>query len=709
VNPFASRHRTDNIMKTFLRVFFIALFVLQISPAYPLGERTPANMPDAPVGHPHSPLSQTAMSMLETNGFVVVPGKALHNMIETYHALRAENTPIFVTTDSILHSAHRVFAQVLELMETKHLSDDLRRLTRFMLQQSLQDAASAEHAQVLEALRANVAFFSVAARLLRLHDAVPAEMEHLVEQETRLIEAHQGFAKSPALGYLEDYSQYVPRGRYTQSEELGAYFMAMMWYGRPGFYAVPNSSLGISPALARRLTRQALLMVRALDRAGEAAQPALRAWERIDQVAGFFVGASDDLDIYDFKKAALQVYGGLPDDADLADESRLDIFLSEIQKVRPPKILSTLQFDASDANAQAPQIPLGFRFLGQRALPDAWILQNLVYPRVMDYTGQSQPFSLVMSQRGPIRGMPRGLDVMAVLGSDLAVGIIRDEGDADYELYDEQLAKLQRMFADRHDQWTQGLSGQWLFNLKLLLTGPQGGMPAFMGSEAWTGKMLNTALGSWTELRHDTILYAKQSYSEKGTGLPRPVDLTRGGVEPFPELFARVRDLARALRTDDCIRGLIPPESTKKLREFEDLLEVLADMAAKELAREPLSEEEFKTIWNIGGLLERATTLPPHEAKRTGTLVDNDMAVVADVHTDPNSGQVLQVGVGRPSIMYVSMVRHGRERIAAGPVYSYYEFKQPMAQRLTNEQWRMMLQKGLAPALPEWTSGFAVQ
>ena len=44
--------------------------------------------------------------------------------------------------------------------------------------------------------------------------------------------------------------------------------------------------------------------------------------------------------------------------------------------------------------------------------------------------------------------------------------------------------------------------------------------PAFMHNNAWTHKDLQTALGSWTELKHDTILYAKQVMAEMGGGGP---------------------------------------------------------------------------------------------------------------------------------------------------------------------------------------------
>ncbi|MCW3129270.1 MAG: DUF3160 domain-containing protein [Methanophagales archaeon] len=36
-------------------------------------------------------------------------------------------------------------------------------------------------------------------------------------------------------------------------------------------------------------------------------------------------------------------------------------------------------------------------------------------------------------------------------------------------------------------------------------------------------------------------------------------------------------------------------------------------------------------------------------------------------------------------------VPDGRIIVGAGPVFSYYEFKQPMDDRLTNEKWKEML------------------
>ncbi|MDQ5870321.1 MAG: DUF3160 domain-containing protein [Thermoproteota archaeon] len=45
--------------------------------------------------------------------------------------------------------------------------------------------------------------------------------------------------------------------------------------------------------------------------------------------------------------------------------------------------------------------------------------------------------------------------------------------------------------------------------------------------------------------------------------------------------------------------------------------------------------------------------------------------------------------------------------IGAGPVLSYYEFKQPMHDRLNDESWKKMLNSNNCPREPEWISEYS--
>ncbi|NWH03519.1 DUF3160 domain-containing protein [Desulfobacter latus] len=651
-------------------------------------------------------LNENAKRLLEKNSFVVVPTKAYKDMSEAYEVLRKNNFPIFLTTDSILHTMHLLFDYLLRTIEVDHLMSDLKQLTKSMIKASYDDYRTIKDGEVKKAIYANIAFFSVAAGLLNEKEAIPPDVNDIVDAEIKLIKKHEGFKNSPVFGCLEDYSQYAPRGHYTRSEDFRSYFKAMMWFGRMGFSLNPSESLEITEGLANQMTRQALLIVKALNDSSLEGMAALEVWERIYEPTTFFLGKTDDLNVYDYKDIALKIYGKIPGLKDLDDELKLDRFMSEARKLRRPKILSTFVLDIEDDKKGAEDVTLGFRFMGQRFTPDSYIFQNLVYPKVMLYTGNSRPFTWVMSRRGPIRGFPRGLDIMAVLGSVHAENIIKKEGDNEYKRYNEQLAKLKKEFEQKKEEWSSNLYWNWLYCLKPLLSPSAAPLPLFMRSKAWTGKALYTALSSWAELRHDTILYAKQSYTMAGTGLrPRP-QLTHGYVEPYPEVYARVMRMIEQMRKGMVLRGLLNKRIEDKLIQYERLVGILETISKKELTGEALTENEYKTIWNIGPTLKSLTEFSHNIMPRIASDTDGNMAVIADVHTDPNSRQVLEEGVGFPFIIYVRVSIEGMEKILRGPVFSYYEFKKPMSDRLTDEQWKWMLKEGQEPHLPRWTSEF---
>jgi len=83
--------------------------------------------------------------------------------------------------------------------------------------------------------------------------------------------------------------------------------------------------------------------------------------------------------------------------------------------------------------------------------------------------------------------------------------------------------------------------------LRALLKASPETAPAFMQSEAWARKQLNAALGAWAELRHDTILYIKQSYTSAPRGLfqsPPPLAY----LEPCPQVYDRLGAMVAQMR-----------------------------------------------------------------------------------------------------------------------------------------------------------------
>jgi hypothetical protein len=642
-------------------------------------------------------LNDAQRAALEANGFVVVP-QGYEQVYQIYQNAEDSGIPAFVTTDAVLHAYHILYDYALRLAEIEHFIADLEPLNAGLLAVAEADYGAAT-GPVQQAAWQNLAFFGVATNLLTPDADVPAPVRDVVEEELALIEAHGGFSLSPIFGYTEDYSQYVPRGHYTRNEDFERYFRAMMWYGRMSFHlTVPGD-----PQTAQRETRGALLIVRALYNTQISGEPALDTWERIYEPTAFFVGTADDLTVHDYAAVANQVYGGLPDPAALADEAKLDEFIAAAKVLRPPAIVGGFVTDQEDPE----EVTTGFRFMGQRFIPESSVFQQLVYNQVGLYLGSGAPFTMSPSQAGPIRGFPRGLDVIAVLGSDRALEILTAEGDTEYDGYAEQLAKLQTEFAALpEEQWTENLYWNWLHTLRPLLEVKGEGYPAFMQSPAWADKDLHTWLGSWAELRHDTILYAKQSYTVFATSVQLEPEPAQGYVEPQPEVYARLAELTAQMRAGLGDRDLLGGEMAEKMAQMEQLLLALKTISEKELNGERITDEEYTLIRFIGSTLENLTTFSEEIEGQITSQADERMALIADVHTDSNTGQVLEEGVGDAFPVYVIVEVEGQQVVALGGLFSYYEFKQPMSDRLTDEAWQEM---SPLPDRPAWTESFIVE
>ena len=654
-------------------------------------------------------LTDPARQTLQTNGFVVVPDAREMDMAAAYAKLSELQVPNFITSDSLLHLYHAQFDDILRTVETNQFLPGLRGMSQALWASATNQYAS-NSGDLQEAARRNVAFFSVALQLLGVPGAAPDYVAAAVNQELDYIAAHAGVAASPVFVYSSDYSPYVPRGHYTRSDDLKKYFKVMMWYGQMSFLLkgsdLPGDAL-VSVADARVQTLQAALITLDLDRLEAGGQPIADTWNRIYAVTAFFVGLADDLTPDDYKNALGKVYGAQVALLALVDDARLFALKKELATLPNPQIYGGTGAISLPPNATAADLDRvlaatkGMRFMGQRFIPDSYMFQHLVFPAVGRYTGSGAPFTQVMTEAGLIRGFPRGLDVMAVLGSARALDILDREGDTAYADYDTTLNALIIQFQSfGAADWFRNLYWGWLFTLQPLLGDCGPGYPAFMQTPAWQDKQLHTALASWTELRHDTILYAKQS-STVTTSVIAPDLRDRGYVEPVPELFNRLKALTRMTRAGLTAMNVLNAAQTSRLNLLENVLSNLTAIAVAELENRGPSDTDDLYIRQFDKTLAPLTDgLPDAQAGQT--------ALVADVHTDGNTGLVLEEGVGYVQWLVAAYrTLDGRTVLGAGPVFSYYEFKQPLSNRLTDELWTNLLATANAPARPDWVGSFA--
>jgi hypothetical protein len=652
-------------------------------------------------------LSEPQLEGLAQRGFVVSPGVE-KEFFTLYEKARYNNEPIFVTSDALLHVYHLLFDKVLRTTEVDYLIPLLRNLNRALLDQAeafYQDLVGTDWET--PALR-TVAYVGVASKLLDPDVAVPEYARELMVAELENIAAAGGILPSPifpGLQFGEDYTQYIPRGHYTRSDALQAYFRCMMWYGRMTFRLKVQP-----PEIGREETRAALLLVHALRNAQVGGRPALEAWEALYSPTVFFVGRSDDLTVVQYGDVIDAVYGPNPKLTTLADDARLDDFITLANELPPPRILGIVIADTADVEESTK----GLRFMGQRFVPDAYIFRELIYRNVGTPADR--------------RELPKGLDIMAAMGSARAYELLDEMGETRYENYPEQMEKMKVWLESLTvEEWTETLNNAWMFSFYPLLEVPGVGFPTFMQSPAWLDKQLHTSLGSWAELKHDTILYAKQVYAEMGGGPPPPPPLPpKGYVEPVPAFYARLKALTEMTIAGLEARGLLTELDRESLERLAMLVDEIQIMAEKELRGEPLTETEDERIRFFGGELEHLTMAAADtdaENPFAPRYMDEEpqAAVIADVATDPDHHAdgvfgvaVLEEGVGRVNPIYVVVPIVEADgslylQVAKGGIFSYYEFVWPAEDRLTDEKWRQMLDDGEAPPPPEWINSFYVQ
>ncbi|MBI4272752.1 DUF3160 domain-containing protein [Candidatus Uhrbacteria bacterium] len=646
-------------------------------------------------------VSDAARTLLTKNGFVATPTYS-DTMTDLYTYDETGNHPNFVTTDSILHAFHILYDFSLRHVEINKFYPEIKQLTAALLGTALGDYKTLQSTGLKQIAEKDIAYLAVAQKLLNPDYEPPAFVADKVNQEIDLISWHNRMQASPIFGYDEDYSQYTPRGHYTRNEDFQRYFKTMMWYGRMQFRNALDDQ-----AQTRDETRAAILLVGWMNNTKIDEKDAIDVWKDIYQPTVFFVGKSDDLTIADYSGIGQTIFADSKDATTvLLDNKKIDQFIEETKKLPSPKITSSFIQDTQNAQSATK----AFRFMGQRFIPDSYMFQNLVYPKVTNYTGNDpRPFTAVQSQAGIVRGFPRGLDVAAVLGSKRAAAILEGEKDSAYTNYAVVAAKLRDEFLTLpQEQYAENLYWNWLYALLPTLSIKGVGYPIFMQQQSWRDKDLNSFLGSWTELRHDTILYAKQSYTFGAGAAPggqdfvKPPKKDRGYVEPNPEVYGRLAALAEYMNEDLSNRNLLSEEYVKKLNELEQVNTTLKGIAEKELTNRALGADEYKYIREIGGTLATLVDFSSEETEKIASGTDEKIDVIADVHTDGNSSQVLEEGIGKPFRLLVVVKNGGELYYASGPLFSYYEFKQPLSDRLTDEKWQEMEK----PPLPSFTTSF---
>ncbi len=633
-------------------------------------------------------LSAYEKGLIDRHGFVVTERIQPNSFGAGFVEIYKRDLPVFVSTDAILHALHMSYDLILRQTESDILIPRLRALLRGLHGELPTMAARNGYAASMQINLEDLdLYFSVARSLLEgtpVATLYPGSLEKR-DELLGFVAAEQGDVQYKLFAdtcRILDFSQFTTRGHYTLSEELSRYFKAMMWLGRTELYLIGPVTAICEPTDVdvQRQTIDAVLMQELVSSAG-----ARDEIDVIDEIIAFFVGEPDNVTLDHL--ARLKQEAGVTSAAELLDEGVWRNFQSllEEKSYATQRINSQILFSKSIGDPDGLKPASSFMLLGQRFVIDSYVTGHVVFDEVVPRPGFDT------------RILPWTLDVLFSLGNDAAAQFLIPE--INRYGYGRQLAAL-RYLIDAYDDsfWRSTIYNGWLDSIRELNPPTnRTGLPPFMRTAAWWQQKMTTQLGAWAQLRHDNLLYAKQSYSG-GIICEYPYSY----VEPIPSFFERISTLARDISvrfSQFQVEGWATGQVTSFFDNFAAVNDTLAGIAHKEIRGEPISDGE-------AGFLRRMIRQP----NTCGPTIDGwyttlyfggpDQSllpdlVVADIHTAPTDafgapvGWVVHVGTGPLDMAFFSADVPGVGPVAfVGPVLSYYEHVSWNYLRLTDEAWQ---------------------
>lgn len=657
-------------------------------------------------------LTPDELALFKKNGFVVTERLGGHSFAQVYYDIYQRDLPVFVSADSVLHAWHRTYDAMLEELELTYLRGSLDSMLTGM-HDSVAQAQKDYGAGVLSDSVKDADYVLAVARSLLADGTVATKLDQgdRVAKTLAAVKA-EGMHKFELFGRTRemDFSQFKPRGHYETKPELRTYFKAMMWCGRTDL-RVSGGYDKSGPLSSTRELGASMVLLDLLRKAGKE-----EAWRKFDSCIQTFVGRTDSATFDDLARIAVKAKVKSP--ADLKTEADLTALADAVAKSDAGK--QDIRGDVYISPGGKVELPRSFTVLGQKFVIDSWVTSKTVFDDIK-WDGEFVQ-----------RRVPGALDVaFAALGNNHATPelVSRIEGGShkwrDGKPYQHNLAAVRNVI-DGLDAgaWDDTIYMQWLKTLRTLSPAADKDAPEVARTREWAMKNTNTQLASWTQLRHDTILYVKQSYT---------VGLTcyypAGYVEPVVPFWSAMDNMAS--RSAALIEQTPFPDAVKAtqakqvkfLRDFALRMGQLRGISEKQLAQKELTEAETKLLRDVMQITQvpmGCYSEPRYDGwypqlfySGTKDCIKWD-ALVADVHTDVpappigDPGSVLHQGVGNIDMMMVA-IDNGKDRVLyLGPTFSHYEFETPNAQRKTDKEWKADLLEGKIPPRPDHTRGYLI-
>ena len=468
----------------------------------------------------------------------------------------------------------------------------------------------------------------------------------------------------------QDYTQFTPRSHYTDNAELKTYFMAMKWLMREKFYFWD-----------KKLTKTAMIMTANIT--PEEQNQLSNLSEKIKKLIWW----DDDLTLTSLSNWMQENNFATVEDINNNFSSET---ADELMKIIPQKIQSTYYTRPSTmviASDEAKDMTAWFVFFGEKFTLDSYLFD-------LETAGSAEKEYQYMPNKQTALIVPEILEN----NSDAAeiVNVWMTTRMAKSEIQEgnwfTQFSSYNKVKTDAIEKLKSELSNTTVISsmyhkrlnmLWYLINEAEENAPYFKLDPIYRLKNLVTYMWSYTELKHDTLLYVKQNYAELwwwGNGEcwiwidPPALPVPKWYVEADLDIINQLIELNNEVKTDfsdvtDYMEDYMADYILSNFTEFDSFLNHIEDILIKQMDNEIISDEDFErmrtaynTLWNI--------VFP-----FVGNASQKEMrsALIADIFTSewPNP---LYEAIGRPAVMLVMIDDINWKRIARGPVFTHYEF-----------------------------------
>lgn len=449
-----------------------------------------------------------------------------------------------------------------------------------------------------------------------------------------------------------DFTQFKPRAHYTTDSLLKTYFMAMKWLMREKlFFADKN------------VATAALVMVNNI-RSNDLTQ-----FTTFYNFIQKLIGEDDDVNITD-----VQTF--IADQKRASDQAILKWVSDAVQKklmtLRPQKIISVSYNTPEEqmlTEQQAKDLTAGFIFFGEKFTIDSRFFDQFT-------AGSAEKES---------EYKPRVQSALMVADNLFNTSITQkfaklrlEKNAAEFEIQPAQIAGYNKIKWDvskneiltKFNRWAT-IYHRRLGMLTSLFINGWANAPYYQLDALYGNKLLNTFLGSYTELKHDTLLYVKQAYAELGGGGDGPCYLTvdppalpipKGYVEASPDVIDQIISLTQ--ETNTFFTG-------EAYNTFLGYLQLFRKIAIAQTKNEKISDQDFEDLRLASTQLVALTT--PQKLFGEPLQKEKRWSIIADIFTSGKYGPLYEA-VGRPYMMALMINDANGARIALWPIFSHYEF-----------------------------------